>query len=405
MAQQLSLAITGAAVARPAGLAAASVFTGDQILGVASQFYADGAPVLDAHGCVLLPGLIDVHIHGAMGVDTMDAAPAALARLARFCAQHGVTGFLPTTMTADPPATLAAVEAVARAGARPHPNGARILGVHLEGPYLSPHYPGAQLADAIRPPDLDEFAALCAAGPVRMITLAPEMPGALNLIAAARGRGVVCVTGHTAATYDECEAGIAAGITQATHTYNAMSPLHHRNPGTLGSVLSNDAVYAQLIADNVHVHPAAMRILARSKGMARTVLITDAMRAAGLPPGAYDLGGQRVTVANGECRLDDGTLAGSVLTLERGLANFVAATGLDIATAWPAATATPAASLGLADQMGTVQAGYHADLVALDAATLEVVATIIGGRVVYLRDPARLRDDRGLHNPDGPGAL
>ncbi len=362
------------------------------------------AATLDAGGCTVLPGLIDVHVHGAVGADTMDGDPAGLARMAQFFARHGVTAFLATTMTGSHAATLAAVQAVAAAGPRPHANGATCLGVHLEGPYLSPRFPGAQLSDAIRPADLGEFAELVAAGPVRMITLAPEQPGGLDLTAAAVRQGIVAVTGHTAATYAECETGIAAGITQATHTYNAMTGLHHRQPGTLGSVLTNDTVYAQLIADNVHVHPAAMRVLARCKGVARTVLITDAMRATGLPPGEYDLGGQVATVANGECRLADGTLAGSILTLEKGLANFLAAAGLDLATGWPAASAAAATSLGLDAERGCSAPGARGDLVLLDAA-LTVVATVVGGRVVYLRDADRLGGDRGDQDPDGPGCL
>lgn len=370
--------------------------------------------VLDATGCTILPGFIDVHVHGAAGVDAMDADPVALAQMARFAAHHGVTAFLPTTMTADVNSTLAAVkavgDAVATLGERPHANGATILGVHVEGPFISPRFPGAQPASAIRPPDIAEFDALCAAGPVRMITLAPEAPGALALIDHARAKQVVTVVGHSAATYAECEAGIAAGITQATHTYNAMTGLHHREPGTLGSVLSNDAVYAQLIADNVHVHPAAMNILFRCKGLARTILITDAMRAVGLPPGLYDLGGQAVTVTEGvgnqpgECRLADGTLAGSVLTMERGLANFNAATGLSVAQSWPTTSLTPAASLGLAASRGQLAVGYVADLVLLDPLG-EVVATVIQGRVAYLRDAERLRGNRGDHDPDGPGVF
>ena len=352
----------------------------------------------------MLPGLIDVHVHGAMGADTMDADTGGLARMARFFAHHGVTAFLATTMTADHASTLAAVQSVAAVGPQPHVNGATCLGVHLEGPYISPHYPGAQLSDAIRPADLDEFAELVAAGPVRMITLAPEQPGGLDLVREAVRRGIVAVAGHTAATYEQCEAGIAAGITQATHTYNAMTGLHHRRPGTLGSVLTNDAVYAQLIADTIHVHPAAMRVLARCKGVARTVLITDAMRAAGLPPGRYALGGQPVTVTDGECRLADGTLAGSVLTLEKGLANFLAAAGIDLATGWPASSASPAASLGLLDERGQLTPGSHADLVLLDSA-LTVVATVVGGRVVYLRDVERLDGDGRDHDPDGPDSL
>lgn len=396
------------ATATPAALTCAN--------GRIAALSADGASVdppqdaamLDATGCHILPGLIDAHVHGAVDCDTMDATPDALARMARFFAQHGVTAFLPTTMTADPAATLAAVEGVAVVctvpGEQPHPNGAAILGVHLEGPFISPKFPGAQPADAIRPPDLDEFATYCAAGPVRMITLAPEIPGAHDLIHAATARGIIAVAGHTAATYDECEAGIAAGITQATHTYNAMTGLHHRNPGTLGSVLTNDAVYAQLIADTIHVHPAAMQVLARCKGIARTILITDAMRAAGLPPGDYALGGQPVHVQDNECRLPDGTLAGSVLTLERGVQHFAAATGMSWTTAWQAGAATPAAALGLGRERGDLTPGKRADLVLVDE-TGEVAATVIGGRVVYLREPERLRGNRSEHDPDGPGSL
>jgi N-acetylglucosamine-6-phosphate deacetylase len=388
-----------------AGANIASVATGETTLPLGNDIAA-----LDATGCVVLPGFIDVHVHGAMGADTMDADPAALAQMARFAAQHGVTAFLPTTMTANAAATLAAVQAVAAAGERPHPNGAVSLGVHLEGPFISPRFPGAQPAAAIRPPDLAEFETLCAAGPVRMITLAPEIPGALALVRKARSAGIVVVTGHTAATYAECEAGIAAGVTQATHTYNAMTGLHHREPGTLGSVLSNDHVYAQLIADNIHVHPAAMTILARCKGIGRTILITDAIRAVGLAPGRYDLGGQAVTVTAsaagrpGECRLADGTLAGSVLTLERGLANFNAASGLNVTETWPTTSLTPATALGLEGTRGKLEAGYVADMTLLDEAG-EVVATVVLGRVVYLRDAERLRANSGDHDPDGPGSL
>ncbi len=222
-----------------------------------------------------------------------------------------------------------------------------------------------------------------------MITLAPEQPGAHDLIRDAVRRGVTVVAGHTDATYDEFEAAVDAGVTQATHTFNAMSGLHHRRPGALGATLSDDRVYAQLIADNIHVHPAAMRILARCKPIERTVLITDAMRAAGMAPGEYDLGGQTVTVADGACRLADDTLAGSVLTLETGLANFMAAAGLTPAEAWPASSASPAASIGLDREYGSIAAGYHGDMTLLDADGA-VVATVVAGQVVYLRDVQRL---------------
>ena len=372
-----------------AGFVAADLdLVAEHIHAIYSPQAASAGPTLDAQGCTILPGFIDVHVHGGAGFDTMDASVEALTTMARFFAQHGVTTFLPTTMTAPHPAILQAIAAVARQPAQAL-DGARIIGVHVEGPYISPKFPGAQPAIYIRQPSLDEFDALVAAGPVRMITLAPEEPGAAGLIAAALQHNVVAVLGHTNATYAECETAFAAGVTQATHTYNAMSALHHRYPGTLGAVLSNDAIYAQLIADTIHVHPAAIKILARCKGVQRTILITDAIRATGLADGKYDLGGQMVTVQGAICTLADGTLAGSVLTMERALANFMAATGLSLAEAWPTTSRTPAASLGLDGVTGSIVPGYWADLVLLDNA-LQVVATIVAGRIVYLRDPERL---------------
>ncbi len=346
-------------------------------------------PLLDATGHTLLPGFIDIHVHGGADCDTMDATPTALATMGRFFAQHGVTGYLPTTITAPHAEIRAAVATVATtvAATADHvPTGARILGVHVEGPYISPRYPGAQPPQHIRAPALDEFAELVAAGPVRMITLAPEVAGAQALVKAAREQGVIAVWGHTDATYAACTAAADWGITQATHSYNAMRGLHHREPGTLGATLTLDSIYAQLIADNIHVHPAAMQLLARCKGVERTVLITDAMRAAGLPDGEYELGGQTVTVAAGACRLADGTLAGSILTMDRALQNFMAATGLSLAEAWPATSRTAAQSLGIADQLGTIAPGYQGDLVLLDQ-SLGVVATVVAGSLLQ-RDAA-----------------
>ena len=366
------------------GFARADILLVDgRIKAILSPDQASDVPSLDVSGQIVLPGFIDCHVHGGAGCDTMDASAGSLAAMARFFAKHGVTSFTPTTMTATHDDTLAAVGAVQDFAADDSP-GSRVLGVHLEGPYLSPKFPGAQLADAIRKPDVAEFTELVEAGPVIMSTLAPEEPDADKLIAAAQNAGVAVVIGHTNATYEECMDAIERGAIQATHTFNAMTALHHRQPGVLGAVLSNDAIYGQLIADNVHVHPAAMKVFARCKGVERAILITDAMRAAGLPPGQYDLGGQPVRVADGQCRLMDGTLAGSVLTMDIALRNFLAASGWSLADAWPVTSRTAATSLGLDHELGSIRPGYLADMVVLDR-QLQVVATVVGGEVVYQR--------------------
>jgi N-acetylglucosamine-6-phosphate deacetylase len=385
--------------ASEAGFAPASIFSAQGRI-VSIQGDAGTIPpqktvtTLDATGCYILPGFVDVHVHGSAGQDVMDATPAALATLANFFAQQGVTSFLPTTMTAPHAPTLAAVENVARVALTyAHGGtgtGARILGIHLEGPYLSRKFPGAQPIEYIRPPNLAEFRQLLAAGPVKMITLAPEEAGADELIGEALRHQVRVVLGHTNATYEQAQHAIGLGLSQATHTYNAMTGLHHRQPGTLGAVLTNPAIYAQVITDNVHVHPAAVDVLVRCKSVARTIVITDAIRATGLPPGEYDLGGQMVKVEGDECRLADGTLAGSVLTMDRGLRNFMAATGLSLAQAWPATSRTPAHALGLASELGSIAPGFWADLVLLDEA-LQVVATVVAGQVAYLREAGRLQ--------------
>ena len=338
----------------------------------------------DAAGCVVLPGFIDLHIHGSAGHDTMDATPESLPAISVFLAQHGVTSFTPTTMTAPHLSTLAALRNVSAALAQPMP-GAAILGVHLEGPYISPLYPGAQAKENIRPANLTEFGELLAAGPVALITLAPEEPGAGALIEAALAAGVGVIIGHSAASYEQAVAAFARGIRQATHTFNAMTALHQRKPGVVGAVLTDERIFAQLIADTVHVHPAAMAVLARCKGPDRLLLITDAIRATGLPDGKSELGGQPVFVRDGQCRLADGTLAGSILTMDAALRHFLAATGWPLEKAWPVTSRTPAAALGIGNQYGSIASGYRADLVVLDA-SLEVVATIVGGRIVYLRE-------------------
>lgn len=352
-----------------------------------------GTSHFDANGCIVLPGFIDLHIHGSAGHDTMDATPESLPAISRFLARHGVTGFTPTTMTAPHQPTLAAVQnigaALATARAAPMP-GAAILGAHLEGPYISPRFPGAQAKENIRPASLTEFGELLAAGPVKLITLAPEEPDAGALIDAALAAGVRVIIGHSAASYEQAIASFDRGISQATHTFNAMTGLHHRQPGVVGAVLTDKRIFAQLIADTVHVHPAAMAVLAQCKGPDRLLLITDAIRATGLPNGESELGGQPVFVRDGQCRLADGTLAGSILTMDGALRHFLSATGWPLEKAWPITSRTPAAALGIGDEYGAIVPGYRADLVILDD-RLEVVSTIVGGRIVYLREGEEAR--------------
>ncbi len=388
--------VFGAATAPP-GQAFSLAFRDGEI----GNWHSEGdlleGPFVDGSGCTLLPGFIDVHIHGSGGADVMDATPEGLETMSHFLVRHGVTGFYATTVTASHGATLAAVENAAQYVAHSRTGngeervaGARVLGVHLEGPFLSEAFPGAQNPAHIRPPSAAEFEELLGAGPVRMITLAPEVAGADALIGMAAAAGVRVVLGHTAATFEEATAAADAGVSQATHTYNAMTGLHHRRPGALGATLSDDRIYAQLIADGVHVHPAAMRILGRCKGPTRTLLISDAIGAAGMPEGRYEMGRLPVFVQDGACRLEDGTLAGSVLTLDTALRNFMSATGWPLVQAWPATSLSQAQAMGIDREVGRVRRGARADLVLLDS-EVQVAATVVGGRLAYLRDSWRLQ--------------
>jgi len=348
---------------------------------------ANGEQSLDAQGGFVVPGFVDVHVHGAAGYDTMDASAEALAGMAAFFARHGVTSFLATTITAPRAATLAAIRAVASYRESPH-SGARLIGLHLEGPYLNRAAKGAQPEQFCRAPDVAELDEFAAAGPVRLISLAPELPGAEACVRAAVSRGIHVAVGHTEATYEQVEEAAAWGVDHAAHTFNAMTGLHHRQPGAVGAILTDDRLVAEIIADGIHLHPAVIALAVRAKTPTRMALITDAIRATGLPEGIYDLGGQDVIVRNGSCWLIDAsggasrTLAGSTLTLEAGLRNAMLATGLSLAEALPMATTTPAASIGMAGQIGTLAPGYLADIALLDQAG-RVQLTVVGGRVVY----------------------
>jgi N-acetylglucosamine-6-phosphate deacetylase len=353
--------------------------------GVRAEVTALGT-VVDGRGCVLLPGFIDVHVHGGDGADAMDADPEGLRRMARFHARHGVTALLPTTWSAPPAALAAAVGAIAEA-AGPVEGGATIVGAHLEGPWINPARAGAQDPAGIRPPDAAEARRLLDLRPgiVKLVALAPEMPGAEEVIAGCRARGVVVAAGHTEATWEQMVAAVAAGVRHVTHTFNAMSGLGHRAPGTAGAALALPDLRCELIADGHHVHAGAMAALARAKGSGGVVLISDAIRAAGLAEGEVDLGGRAAQSCCGAVRLADGTLAGSVLTLDVAVRNFGAATGWG----WPdlarAAAGNAADALGLSSK-GRLAPGLDADLVLLtDDGAGEVVLTVVEGGVVHRR--------------------
>lgn len=341
------------------------------------------ARTLDFPGAMLAPAFFDVHFHGAAGHDVMEATPEALNAICGFLASHGTGSFLATTVTAPLDATLRALEGLAHLIAKPLSDGhARPLGIHLEGPFLSHAKRGVQPAAHLLAPNIATFDRLfdAAQGSVRLMTLAPELPGAVELAAHATQRGVRVSLGHSNATAAETRPAIHAGALSATHTFNAMRPLDHREPGILGTVLTSDALYAELICDGVHTAAELVQLWWRAKGPGRAILVTDSMSAAGMPDGQYHLGGFAVQVANGRA-MANGVLAGSVLTLDRALTNFVGFTGATIEQALTLLTANPAAMTGLEDRTGSLAAGMPGNLVALDAAG-RLAGSVVGGQQV-----------------------
>lgn len=356
-----------------------------QIRSIATRDSAEvpnSARLLNFPGATLGPAFFDVHIHGSAGHDVMEATPQALDAIGDFLAARGTANYLATTVTAPLDNTLRALDGLANQMAKlSQPGRARALGIHLEGPFLSHEKRGVQPAEHLLAPSVDTFDRLvdAAHGHVRLMTLAPELPGAAELAAHAVARGVQVSLGHSNATSAETAAAIAAGAVSATHTFNAMRPLDHREPGILGTVLASDALYAELICDGIHTAPEIVRLWWKAKGPERAILVTDAMSAAGMPDGEYQLGGFPVQVKDGRA-LARGVLAGSVLTLDRALANFIAFTGASVEQALPLLSANPAAMTGLAHRAGAVTVGKAANLVAIDTQG-RLAASIIGGQL------------------------
>lgn len=314
---------------------------------------------------ILVPGFVDVHVHGGDGADFMDAHDDATARILGFHAMHGTTALAATTLSASRGDLHSAVETIARVSGD-RPAGAEIVAIHLEGPFIDVQRAGAQDRASIRPADIHEVAALIAQAPrLRwIVTLAPEIEGAQALIEHFRER-VLFAIGHTSADHATAVAALAWGASHFTHLYNAMTPLHHRDPGVVGAALTSVDATAELIADGVHVHQAALRIGVQCMPH-RIALVTDAMRACGLADGTYKLYDHEVTVADGSARLADGTLAGSVLTMADAVKNMIELAGLPAETVIPMATEVPARIAGVADRKGRIERRYDADLVVLN---------------------------------------
>ncbi|MBR2696972.1 MAG: N-acetylglucosamine-6-phosphate deacetylase [Clostridia bacterium] len=341
-----------------------------------------GAKVIDAAGGYVSPGLIDVHCHGFMGWDASHGSLDELRRMSRRAAQTGVTAWLPTTMTLDWPVLERCFAAIRRAQAdslSPDWRGAQVLGAHAEGPFISPKRKGAQAESAILRPDAAKLRPWVDV--IRLLTLAPELDGAADCIRDARQMGIAVSMGHTDATYEEAMAGIEAGITHATHTFNAMSPLNHREPGAVGAALNDDRVYCELICDTFHVHPALFRLMARQKPD-RLVLITDSIASAGLPDGPHDQMGATVIVDGIRCRFPDGTIAGSALTLDRAVRNFQKYTHLPLWQVVNMASLCPAMSIGVDARKGSLDPGKDADILITDP-DFNVRATYARGTRVF----------------------
>jgi N-acetylglucosamine-6-phosphate deacetylase len=342
-----------------------------------------GDQVFDFPGATLAPAFLDVHIHGAAGHDVMEATAEALNTMGRFLASHGTGSYLATTVTAPLDATLRSLSGLAKLLAHPPHSDETVtwpVGIHLEGPFLSHSKRGVHPSDLLLAPSISVFDKLyeAAEGNVRLMTLAPELPGAIELASHATARGVRVSVGHSNATAAETRAAIAAGAVSATHTFNAMRPLDHREPGILGVVLTTDSLFAELICDGIHNTPEMVKIWWRCKGPERAILITDAMSAAGMPDGEYQLGGIKVQVANGKASFGD-VLAGSVLTLDRALCNFLAFTGASVELGLRLLTANPASMIGFGDSAGSLRVGQPANLVAVDR-TGQLVASFVNGK-------------------------
>lgn len=359
----------------------------DHVLGFGEKFFrpvpaegfrAEAAEVIDAGGLYAAPGLIDVHIHGSGGKDAMEGTEEALKTISGTIVQYGTTAFLATTMTMERDRISRALDQV-RNCMRLEMPGAQLIGAHLEGPFINALFKGAQNPECIIPPEWELVRPY--ADVIKIVTLAPELPGAGELIGRLKESGIAVSMGHSAATYEEAVRGIEAGVSRCTHLFNAMTGVHHRDPGVAGAALAGE-IDCELIADGIHVHSALFELIRKAKGADRIILVTDCSEAGGMADGEYSLGGRPIIVKDGAGRLRDGTLAGSVLKLNKGLYNFYKNTASELFEVFRTASANPARELGIADKKGSIAEGKDADFFLMDG-EFNVKATFIKGRRVF----------------------
>ena len=365
------------------GLKKCSIGFGERIekIGKVSK-YAEIFPL--PKDAIVLPGFIDQHIHGAGGSDGMDGTVEDIANIANTVAAEGTTSFLVTTMTQSPENITKAMQAVKEYRKENKKEGARVVGIHLEGPFIAAAHKGAQPLEYVKEPDIQAFDEYneASGNAIKIVTLAPEVEGAEKFIRHLSKKGIVPSIGHTGAKFNDIDQAVKVGAKNVTHTYNAQTGLHHREIGTVGSAMLFDELSCELIADTIHVSVPAIRLLVKNKPTDKLTLVTDAMRAKGIPDGVSELGGQTVYVKNGEARLEDGTLAGSVLRMNRAIENMVKKVGVPFTQAVDYATINPAKTLKIDKETGSIKVGKRADFTVLNE-RYDVIMTVRDGEVVY----------------------
>lgn len=345
---------------------------------VGKDINTDGCEIIDACGNYVLPGFVDVHIHGYKGIDVSDAEEEKIINMAKLLPENGVTAWCPTTMTVAKDTIQKTLDIIKKL--KKENVGAKILGANVEGPFINPKKKGAQSEEFILPPD-SKFI-IDNKDSIKLVTLAPETENAFEFIKNVSQNTAIAVSvGHTDADFETAKKAFEYGANHVTHLFNAMPPLNHRNPGVVGAAFENGNVFCEMIADKFHIHPTLFKTVFKIKGE-KLILITDCMRAGGMPDGEYTLGGQKVTVKGVECRLKDGTIAGSILTLNKALYNFMTETGLPVWEAVKAVSLSPAKSIGEDKKRGSLSVGKYADIVIADE-KINIKNTFVGGQKVF----------------------